>query len=183
MSGKRSAGKGGSSSAAAAAAEPPPYPVGTIDAAGESYLQQHRLEDDEGGAKAEKEFGALTGGQKEEINANSVRFMVLCGLSGSGLLRATELQKAVLKPGQYGDPKSVKGPFLIQKALPDLEAKFGLTVARAFKTHDASEWRLREEGGGEASRTSLTFTHTHPPPTTRPLQPNSSRRLSSRWTT
>lgn len=123
MSGKGRAGKAGKGRAAAddddAAAAAAALPDGprefgpTADAL--DFLSEQAL-DTEGYAASKAalaEYTQLSPADRKALQADTVRFVALKLLGSGGVIKAADVTRAVLRPGAYGDPKHIKGPYLL----------------------------------------------------------------------
>ena len=86
---------------------------------------------DEDNSKAAQEWRQMKDADRNTIQSETRRFIVLKSLSGSATIKAAELAAAVLKPGLYGNPKSIKGTFLIQKVSEQLKSLYGIQMVEA----------------------------------------------------
>lgn len=108
--------------------------------------------DDSG--KAATEFAQLKEADKRTLLAETRRYILLKALGGAGTLRAADVAKAVLRAGLYGNPRHIKGPFLVAKVAGELRDDYGVELAHAHKTFTvgASWRRLRAQAARRSAR-------------------------------
>lgn len=95
-------------------------------------LVSHPLEDGKGTAATQ--FEQMPMPERKEMVSTTVRFIVAKALAGDGLIRATEVMSAVMRPGKFNGCGAIKGPFLVQKAARYLKADWGMLICKAYKT-------------------------------------------------
>jgi hypothetical protein len=91
-------------------------------------------------SKAATEFAQLKEADKRTLLSETRRYILQKVLGGVGTLRAADVAKAVLRAGLYGNPRHIKGPFLVAKVAGDLRDDYGLELANAHKTFTVGAW-------------------------------------------